>query len=113
MKHSSKCIRSRDILQALAREARQYDILGQVPSIRYIPSVMPGSDVTPLDRGLWRCAHNIELDKHCTGCQRHSVDRFIYVGNNMVLFVPADTRVYIAAKLYRIKEVLKLLGMLP
>ena len=108
-----RSIRSRDILQAIGREARRYDVLGQVPSIKYIPSVMQGADVTPLDRGLWRCAHNIALDLQCKGCERYSVDRFVYVGNSTVVFMCADTRVYIAAKLYRIKEVLKVLGMLP
>lgn len=106
-------IRSRDVMQAIAREMRRYDVLGQPSKIKYIPSVMAGADVTPHDKGVWECAHHIALDQRCIGCERYSVDRFIYVGNNIVLFVPADTRIYIQSKLMKIREVLKLLGMLP
>lgn len=106
-------MRSRDMFQAIAREMRRYDVLGQPSKIKYIPSVIAGADVTPHDKGLWQCAHHIALDQRCKGCERHSEDRFIYVGNSIVLYVPADTRVYITAKLLKIREVLRLLGMLP
>ena len=106
-------IRSRDLMKAIGREMRRYDVLGKPSSIRYVPSVIADADVTPHDKGVWQCAHAIAFDQPCVGCERHSTDRFVYVGNCIVLFMPADTRVYIQAKLYRIKEVLKLLGMLP
>jgi len=96
------------LLRIMKRDMRSYDLLSQAARIHYVRHAI--SIIEP-KHASHACAHGIMLYDECTKCERWD-DKVVVCDDGVfhsVVTLVGDTRPYIQAAYFRIKELLRVI----
>lgn len=95
----------------IRKQMHEYDCLADASKLRYIRHVIAMYEPKQASRS---CAHGRLLHEPCVACDRWD-DRTIVCNDgvfNQVVTIPGETRVYLQAAMFRIKELLQVIEAL-